>query len=454
MEQTAFVLVVEDEQAHGEAIAEGLRRQGHACRVVESGTEAIKSIKDRPPDVVITDYRLGGDMDGMDVLRQTKQVSPDSEVILITAFGDEQLARDALKDGGAYDYITKPLDLTHLREVVDRASRQAITSRENRALRQQLDTAFAFEGIIGSSAEMARIIKVLKQVADSKITVLIIGETGTGKELIAQAIHNNSSRKNKPYRVINCAGVTESLLESELFGHVRGAFTGAVGDRKGLFEAADGGTLFLDEVGDMPSAMQAKLLRALENGEIIPVGSNDARQVDVRVVAATNKDLKQLKDKGQFREDLYYRLAQVTLRIPPLRDRREDIPLLIHLFIKQANAELDRQVTDATPEAIRQLVNYKWEGNARQLRQVIFQMVLLADRQQVDVEDIPDEFRVGTEIVRSPQVPLAGMSLEELEKMAIQATLKRTDGNREQAAKILGIGARTLYRKLKEYGLS
>ena len=255
MEQTAFVLVVEDEQAHGEAIAEGLRRQGHACRVVESGADAINSIKDRPPDVVITDYRLGGDMDGMEVLRQTKQLSPDSEVILITAFGDEQLARDVLKDGGAYDYITKPLDLTRLREVVDRASRQAITSREHRALRQQLDTAFAFEGIIGSSAEMARIIKVLKQVADSKITVLIIGETGTGKELIAQAIHNNSSRKNKPYRVINCAGVTESLLEGELFGHVRGAFTGAVGDRKGLFEAADGGSLFLDEVGDMPSAI-------------------------------------------------------------------------------------------------------------------------------------------------------------------------------------------------------
>jgi len=454
MEQTAFVLVVEDEQAHGEAIAEGLRRQGHACRVVESGADAIKSIKDRPPDVVITDYRLGGDMDGMEVLRQAKQLSPDSEVILITAFGDEQLARDVLKDGGAYDYITKPLDLARLREVVDRASRQAITSREHRALRQQLDTAFAFEGIIGSSAEMARIIKVLKQVADSKITVLIIGETGTGKELIAQAIHNNSSRKNKPYRVINCAGVTESLLEGELFGHVRGAFTGAVGDRKGLFEAADGGSLLLDEVGDMPSAMQAKLLRALENGEIIPVGSNDARHVDVRVIAATNKDLKQLKDKGEFREDLYYRLAQVTLRIPPLRDRRDDVPLLIHHFIKQANAELGRQVIGATPEAIRQLANYKWEGNARQLRQVIFQMVLLGQQEQLDVEDIPDEFRVGTDIVRSPQVALAGMSLEELEKMAIQATLKRTDGNREQAAKILGIGARTLYRKLKEYGLS
>jgi len=454
MEQTAFVLVVEDEQAHGEAIAEGLRRQGHACRVVESGVDAIKSIKDRPPDVVISDYQLGGDMDGMEVLRQAKQLSPDSEVILITAFGDEQLARDALKDGGAYDYITKPLDLTRLREVVDRASRQAITSREHRALRQQLDTAFAFEGIIGSSAEMARIIKVLKQVADSKITVLIIGETGTGKELIAQAVHNNSSRKNKPYRVINCAGVTESLLEGELFGHVRGAFTGAVGDRKGLFEAADGGTLFLDEVGDMPSAMQAKLLRALENGEIIPVGSNDARHVDVRVIAATNKDLKQLKDKGEFREDLYYRLAQVTLRIPPLRDRRDDVPLLIHHFIKQANAELGRRVTGATPEAIRQLASYKWEGNARQLRQVIFQMVLLGQQEQLDVEDIPDEFRVGTDIVRSPQVVLAGMSLDELEKMAIQATLKRTDGNREQAAKILGIGARTLYRKLKEYGLS
>lgn len=454
MEQTAFVLVVEDEPAHGEAIADGLRRQGHACHVVDSAQEAIKSVKHRPPDVVITDYKLGGQMDGMDVLRQTKRISPDTEVILITAYGDENLARDALKDGGAYDYITKPLDLDRIREVVDRAARQAITSRENRALRDQLDKAFAFEGIIGSSAEMAKIIKILKQVADSKITVLIIGETGTGKELIAQAIHNNSSRQNKPYKVVNCAGVTESLLESELFGHVRGAFTGAISDRKGLFEAADGGTLFLDEVGDMPLAMQAKLLRALENGEIVRVGSNDPRRVDVRAIAATHQDLKQLKDKGEFREDLYYRLAQVTIRIPPLRQRREDVPLLIHHFIEQANAELGRTITDITPQAIRQLVNYKWDGNVRQLRQVVYQMVLLSPGPQLDVDDIPEEFRATTDIVRAPQVALAGMSLRELEKLAIQATLQRTAGNREQTAKILGIGARTLYRKLKEYGLS
>ncbi|MFQ6048369.1 MAG: sigma-54 dependent transcriptional regulator, partial [Phycisphaerae bacterium] len=377
----------------------------------------------------------------------------ETEVILITAYGDERLARDALKDGGAYDYITKPLNLDRIREVVDRAARQAITSRENRALREQLDRAFAFEGIIGSSPEMARIIKVLKQVADSKITILIVGETGTGKELIAQAIHNNSSRRNKPYKVINCAGLTESLLESELFGHVRGAFTGAITDRKGLFEAADGGSLLLDEVGDMPPAMQAKLLRTLENGEIVRVGSNDPRVVDVRVIAATNKDLKRLKDQGEFREDLYYRLAQVTIRVPPLRERREDIPLLVQ-HIKQAAREHGKNITGICPEALRQLVNYKWEGNVRQLRQAITQMVVLAEQPQLRLEDIPEEFRVGTEIVRAPQVSLAGMSLEELERLAIQHTLQRTGGNRERAAKILGIGARTLYRKLKEYGLS
>ena len=454
MKETAFVLVVEDEAAHGEAIAEGLRRQGHACRVVNSGQEAIKSIKTRPPDVVITDFKLGGDMDGMEVLRQSKQISPDTEVILITAYGDEKLARDALKDGGAYDYLTKPLDLERIREVVERAAGRAIRSRESRALRDQLDKGFTFEGIIGASAEMSKIVKILRPVADSKITVLIVGETGTGKELVARAIHNNSSRRDQPYRVMNCAGVTESLLEGELFGHVRGAFTGAVSDRKGLFEAADGGTLVLDEVGDMPPAMQAKLLRVLENGELIRVGSNDPRHVDVRVVASTNRDLKQLKDKGEFREDLYYRLAQVTIRIPPLRERREDIPLLIQHFLEQANKELRRQISGVSPEAARQLVNCKWEGNVRQLRQVIFQMVLLADGPELGLDDIPEEFRVTTDIVRAPQVMLAGMSLQELEKLAIQATLQRTAGNRDRAAKILGIGARTLYRKLKEYGLS
>jgi len=455
--QAAFVLVVEDEKSHGEAIVEGLRRSGHVPLLVGSGAEAIASIRRRPPDVVITDYKLGGDMNGMDVLRQTKQISPDTEVILITAHGSEQLAREALRPTNeyrAYDYITKPIDLEEVREVVNRAARQAITSRENRAMREQLDKAFSFEGIVGVSSEMARVIKRLKRVADSKITVLILGESGTGKELVAQAIHNNSPRKNKPFKVINCAGLNENLLESELFGHVKGAYTGAIADRKGLFEAADGGTLFLDEVGDMPMAMQAKLLRALENGEIIPVGSNDVRRVDVRVVAATRRDLREMVNKGEFRDDLYYRLNQVTIRLPPLRERREDIPLLVDHFIREANAKHGKHVKSISAEALRRLSNHRWEGNVRELKSVIDSMVVLADGDRLDVDDLPESVRGSTDIVPAGAMATAGLTMDEMEKIHIANTLRLTGGNREKAAKVLGIGARTLYRKLKEYGLN
>jgi two-component system, NtrC family, response regulator HydG len=456
--QTAFVLVVEDEEAHGEAIAEGLRRSGHACHVVSSVEDAIQSIRKRPPDVIVTDYRLAGDAGptGLDVLREAKRASPTCEVILITAYGNEQLAREAL--GGdsqtrAFDYLTKPVDLEDVREVVNRAAQKALANREARRLSDRLKEAVQFDGVVAGAPVLQRVLRIVRQIAPTKITALVLGETGTGKELIARAIHANSTRKSKPYKIINCAGLNENLLESELFGHVRGSFTGAISDRKGLLEAADGGTVFLDEVGDMPLTMQAKLLRVLESGEVLPVGSNETRHTDVRVIAATHRDLRELIKEGKFREDLYYRLNQVTIRIPPLRERREDIPLLIQHFIQLSNTEHDRHIEGITPEAIRLLVNQRWEGNVRQLKQVITQMVVLAPGPVLDSSDIPEEYRQSTEIIPVTSGFLAGHTLEELEKVAIQQTLKLTDGNREKAAKLLGIGARTLYRKLREYNI-
>lgn len=456
--QTAFVLVVEDEEAHGEALAEGLRREGHACHVVASVEEAIESIHKRPPDVIVTDYRLAGAAGptGLDVLREAKSASATTEVILVTAYGSEQLARAALggdSQSRAFDYLTKPIDLEDVREVVNRAAKKALAGREARRLNERLKEAIQFEGIVAGAPAMQRVLRVVRQIAPTKITALVLGETGTGKELIARAIHAHSTRKAKPYKVINCAGLNENLLESELFGHVRGSFTGAIGDRKGLLEAADGGTVFLDEVGDMPLTMQAKLLRVLENGEVLPVGSNETRHTDVRVIAATHRDLHERIKEGTFREDLYYRLNQVTIRIPPLRERREDIPLIIHHFIQQCNQEHDRHIEGITPEAIRLLVNQRWDGNVRQLRQVITQMVVLSSGVLLDTNDIPEEYRQSTEIIPVTSGFLAGHSLEDLEKVAIQQTLKLTEGNREKAAKLLGIGARTLYRKLREYSI-
>ncbi len=457
MSQTAFILIVEDEQAHGEAIAEGLKRAGHACHVVESGDAAIESLHQRAPDVVITDYRLGGTVDGMDVLRAAKQASPHTEVIVVTAYGSEALAREALRPDSptrAYDYITKPIDLEEVRAVVERAARQAISARENAAMRAQLDRAFAFEGIIAISGVMAGVIKRARLVANSKATVLILGETGTGKDLIAQAIHNNSPRKKQPYHVINCAGLSESLLESELFGHAKGAFTGAVADRKGLFEIAHGGTLFLDEVGDMPMPMQAKLLRVVDKGEVIPVGTNDLRRVDVRVIAATHRNLKERVSDGHFREDLFYRLNQVTIKMPPLRDRREEIPLLVDHFIKRANERHDKRVEGITPEAVRKLTQHPWDGNIRELENTVTSMIVLSESPMLDVDDLPDSIRGSTELVPIQTGTTAGLSMDEMDKIHIANTLRLNDGNRERAAKMLGIGARTLFRKLKEYGLS
>jgi len=457
MADTSFVLIVEDEAAHGEAIAEALRRSQFACNVVTNGADAVVSLRARPPDVVVTDYKLGGSMNGMDVLREAKRINPDTEVILITAFGSESLAREALSHDGehrAYDYLIKPIDIDELRTKVQRAAQQAGTAREFRALREQADKAFEFSGIVGTSDGILRDIKRIQKLARSKSTVLIVGETGTGKELFAQALHVNSNRAAKPFKVLNCAAVSETLLESELFGHVKGAFTGAVTDRKGLIQSADGGTLFLDEIGDMPLPMQAKLLRTLETGEVIPVGSNDTQYFDVRFVSATNKDLGEMVRLGKFREDLFYRLhGQAAIRITPLRNRREDIPALVKEFVRQANVEMSAHFEGVSPEVMRKLMNHHWPGNVRELRNVVLRMCVEADSAVLSVDDLPESLRASTDIVLAGPPNLAGMSMADVEKLHIMNTLRMFGGNREKTAKALGIGARTLYRKLRDYGL-
>jgi len=454
MSETAFILIVEDERSHGEAVKEGLERTGHACHLVESGDEAIASMSQRPPHVVVTDYRLGGDMNGMDVLRAARRASPWTQGILITAHGDEKLARDAIIEGGAFDYLTKPLDLENLRDVVSRAARKAVTERESLLMREQLKEAATFEGIIAASSSMRGVLDRVRRLARTKLTVLIYGESGTGKELIAQAIHRNSDRRRKPWMPVNCAGISEGILESELFGHVKGAFTNAHADRLGLFEEADGGTVFLDEIGDMPFAMQAKLLRVLENGEIVRVGSNRPTRVDVRIVAATNRDLKQAVIEKKFREDLFFRINQADINLLPLRDRREDIPPLVLHFIQHANTLHGKNIKGVAPDTLRLLHNYRWPGNVRELQNVINQMVVFCEGDTLTVDDLPSAppIRATTDIV--PLAPRAvNLTLDELTKMAIQHALAQHGGNREKAAKQLGIGARTLYRKIKEYGL-
>lgn len=455
MSDTAFILIVEDESSHGEAVKEGLQRAGHICHLVDSGQAAVASVRRRAPHVVISDYRLGGDMTGLDVVSRVREISDWTRCILITAHGDEQLARDAFIDGGVFDYLKKPLDLDILRKRVDSAARQAMILRENQMMHDQLAEADSFEGIIAASGAMKTVLDRVRRLARTKLTVLIYGESGTGKELVARAIHNNSDRRDKPWVAINCAGISEGILESELFGHLKGSFTNANTDRRGYFEEADGGTVFLDEIGDMPLAMQSKLLRVLEGGEVLRVGSSKPLHVDVRVVAATNRNLKEAVADKDFREDLFFRINQAEINLLPLRDRREEIAPLIEHFREQANAMHRANVRQVTPEALRLLGNYRWPGNVRELQNAINQLVALCDSDTLDVADLAStpEINVSTDIVpvRSPTL---NITLKELERMAIQQALAQHRGNREKAAKQLGIGARTLYRKLKEFDLS
>lgn len=449
------ILVVDDEPAHAEVVAEGLARQNHTVEIAYSAEEAISKLRERHFDVIVTDLVMEGAESGLDVLSAAREYSPDTQVVLITGHASVPTCRAALQQG-ACDYIEKPLDLDKLRAIVNHAAERVVQKRTIEELRQQLDEHYGFEGIVGNSSAMLEILQTARRIAPTSLPVLIQGESGTGKELLAHAIHNNSGRKNARFVALNCAGLSETLLEDELFGHVKGAYTGAATARAGRFEYADGGTIFLDEVGDMPASMQAKLLRVLENGEVVRVGSNEPIHVNVRVISATNTDLIKRVEERKFREDLYFRLAGAVLKIPPLRERREDIPLLVHHFIKMVNEshqDIPRKVTGITPDAMRILCSYDWPGNVRQLRNVIENMAILSGGGILTVEDLPPGIRRIEPAQQTGSTSLAGMSLSEAEKLLIANTLKMVNGNRTQAAKILGIGERTLYRKIKEYGL-
>jgi two-component system response regulator HydG len=352
----------------------------------------------------------------------------------------------------------KPLDLKQLRAVVENAARSQYLRRANAELHRRLDERFGFEGVIGNSPQMVGVVKRLQRIAPTDVTVLIQGETGTGKELVAKAIHQNSPRKKRPFVPLNCAALSEHILESELFGHIRGAFTDASADRQGKFEYANGGTLFLDEVGDMPVPTQIKLLRVLESGEITRVGSNEPVHVDVRILSATNRDLETAIAAGTFREDLYHRLKVVTIRLPSLAERREDIPLLIDYFLKEHTKRHNKTIQGISTAARRRLLAYDWPGNVRQLRNVIESMVVVDFDGVLDLDDLPSELAPATGEPASAGGQdglhdLVGKSLSELESLFIGETLKVTGGNREEAAEMLGIGERTLYRKIKEFGL-
>ena len=447
------VLVVDDEREHAQVMCEALTRQGHKCDVTYSLPEALGRLDRKPYDVVVTDLVMDSRRDGLEVLSRTKQLDPPPPVILVTAHGDIPTAVQAMNEG-AYSFIEKPLDLEYFRAQVNRAAERSALLKQNQLLQQQLIDHAGFEGIIGSSPGMQKVIQTARQVAASDIPVLIMGESGTGKELIARAIHNHSRRRKQRLVALNCAGLSESILEDELFGHVRGAFTGAQSEREGRFEHADGGTLFLDEVGDMPAAMQAKLLRVLENGELVRLGSNEPIKVDVRLISATNKKIEEMVAERQFREDLFFRINGIGIHLPPLRERREDIPLLIHYFMKLAAERYHKEIEGITPEAQQVLMSYSWPGNVRQLRNVIERMVVLTPGPKLGVESLPPEIRPAGGEVLGGMNNLVGISIEQAEKELIRNTLKLVNGNREQAARILGIGERTLYRKIKEYDLT
>ncbi|MEM7230173.1 MAG: sigma-54 dependent transcriptional regulator [Planctomycetota bacterium] len=448
----AQVLIIDDEVDHAEVMGEALRRPGHICTIVHSLSEADEELRLGKFDVVVTDLVMDHETAGLDVLKLAREFQPEAETILVTAHGDVPTAKAALQ-GGAYDFIEKPLDLDVFRNLVNRAAETVGLRSQNSDLREGLDAAFGFEGIIGESNAIRQVIATIRQVAPSNIPVLITGESGTGKELIAAAIHEHSKRAKKRYVTFNAAGQSESLLEDQLFGHVRGAFTGADRDREGVFEYANGGTLFLDEIGDMPLTMQAKLLRVLETGEVIRLGSNDARSTDVRFISATNKDMKASTASGEFRDDLYFRIRGTEVHIPPLRERREDIALLVRHFLGKFAKELERPRQNMTDPALLRLSAYHWPGNVRELHNVVQRMVVMCTEDTIDVRDVPDEIRSDDTDDAGGFGSLAGVGLDRLEKEAIRQTLAMTNGNREQTAKLLGIGERTLYRKLKEYGL-
>lgn len=448
-ESAASIIVVDDDESMRSILAKVLLDEGYAIRQAGSAAEALRMIQEVPVDVVLSDIRMPG-MDGLAFLSELRRSTPETTVVMMTAFGTVDSAVEAMKQG-AYDYISKPFKMDEVTVVLARAIEDKRLREELVEVRRQLAGEFEFGNLIGKSPSMQQIFHLIRRVADTPATVLITGGSGTGKELVAKALHYNSSRRESPFVAINCSAIPEDLLESELFGHVKGSFTSAVADKKGLFVEADGGTLFLDEISEMPLGMQAKLLRVLQEAEVRRVGDTKSIRIDTRVVAATNRDLWAAIRDGGFREDLFYRLNVIPVAIPDLKERPEDIPLLAEHFL-QKYGELSSGQKTLSSDALRALMKYGWPGNVRELENAIERAVILSRTGEIRVEDLPGELR-SDEAVSLRRATDQSATLEELEKDYILMILERCGGNQTKASEVLGIDRRTLYRKLQRYGV-
>lgn len=442
------ILIVDDEKNSRQALAEILSEDGYNVATAMDGHRAMEEIREKSPDLVLTDLKMPG-MDGLELLERVRVISSDIPVIILTAFGTVKTAVLALKQGAEH-YLTKPVDIEELEVVVNKAMERSRLVSEAKNLRERLREKYRFENLVGSSPQMQEVFQTVEQVAPSNATVLVLGETGTGKELIAEAVHQHSLRSQGPFVKLNCATLSENLLESELFGHEKGSFTGANARRIGKFELAHGGTLFLDEIGDLNTSTQVKLLRFLQEQKFERVGGNDVIEVDVRLVAATNRDLEAAIAEGRFRQDLFYRLNVISIRMPPLRERASDIPLLVHHFIQKYREKNKKVVKSIEPEAMHELVSYNWPGNIRELENVIERAVVLCQGEIIECRHLPTLFsNLHSRVELGPPIP--GSRMEEIERYAIQETLEHTGGNRTHAAAILGISVRKLQYKLREY---
>jgi len=444
MKRKAKVLVVDDEALVRESLRDWLTESGYEVFTAENGFQALEFIDRERMGVVLADLVMPG-MDGIELMKRAKEIIPNIDVIIVTAYGSIATAISAMKEG-AYDYIEKPFCPERLELLVQKLVEHQNLVEENISLRQRLEERHHFENIIAKSHKMQQVIEVIKTVAKSSASVLIIGDTGTGKELVARAVHSQSQRRDKPFVAVSCAALPESLLESELFGHERGAFTGAVAQRKGRFELAHRGTLFLDEIGEISANMQVHLLRVLEEKQITRVGGTEPVKVDTRLVSATNKDLKTAVKEGRFREDLYYRLNVVTIELPSLKERREDIPLLAQHFLAKFAVENQKEVSTFSPEAMDFIMNYHWPGNVRELENAIERAVILAKDNVITLAELPQEHLAP--------LPSSLRDLREVEREHILGVLAQTGGNYSEAARILGVTRMTLYNKARAFGMN
>jgi two-component system, NtrC family, response regulator PilR len=448
------VLVVDDERSMRELLAIMLRQAGHDVTLAEGGEQAVEILKNEAFDLVITDLRMRK-VDGLGVLRAAKELSPSAVVLVVTAFASTETAVEAMKLG-AYDYVTKPFKLDEIKLTIANALERKRLQDENKALRTQLRRERGFESFVGKSRQMNELREVIRKTADGLSTVMVTGESGTGKELVARAIHQESPRRSGPFVSVNCGAIPETLMESELFGHVKGAFTGAVANTVGLFSAANGGTLFLDEVTEVPQSVQVKLLRAIQEREIRRVGDTKDVKVDVRLIAASNRDVARAVADGVLREDLFYRLNVIPIQLPPLRDRRDDIPLLAQHFVQKISGELGKAVKGVSPEALAVLESYRWPGNIRELENVIERALVLGSGDVLEAEALPPDLNIARDTQEVPvEIPPDGIDLEalldQIERRYLQMALTRTGGVQTRAAELLRVSFRQFRYKLQKH---